>query len=222
MISLVAGTARPTPRPLGTTPSPDRSTPATQRNHAGVPGRVSSISSYGSRRSTPQTVAHDQREHPESRSHQHFDLQLQVGGGSLDVLHPMSCIAHRVQSIVRCTRWTMCGIVTTARRWRAASRTGPARRGAWRRCRSGSTGRGAGGTPRRRDGGVRRPGAACAACAAPASSVPSTSVSGAASRSAPTAAARTPRSAPGRSAVGGRRLVRNPDTTIRPPNRSTR
>ncbi|MFF2008329.1 hypothetical protein ACFVWY_04525 [Streptomyces sp. NPDC058195] len=28
----------------------------------------------------PQTAAHDQREHPENRSHQPFDLRFQVGG----------------------------------------------------------------------------------------------------------------------------------------------
>lgn len=35
-------------------------------------------------RSTPQTSARDQHEYPERRSHQPFDLRLQVGEGSLD------------------------------------------------------------------------------------------------------------------------------------------
>src|SRR6478735_1556840 len=35
------------------------------------------------KRSTPQTTAHDQHEYPEDRSHQPFDLRLQVGGGSV-------------------------------------------------------------------------------------------------------------------------------------------
>ncbi|MFF8611019.1 hypothetical protein ACF06X_34515 [Streptomyces sp. NPDC015346] len=50
---------------------------------------------------------------------------------------------HRVHS-VGSTRWTMSGIVTTARRWSAALGTGRGHHGARRRCRSGSAGSGAG------------------------------------------------------------------------------
>ncbi|MFE9388647.1 hypothetical protein [Streptomyces sp. NPDC006784] len=51
------------------------------RRHVG--GRTSK--STAGRGSTPQTAADDQHEHPESRSHQPFAQQFQVGGGSLEI-----------------------------------------------------------------------------------------------------------------------------------------
>ncbi len=90
----------------------------------------------------------------------------------------------------------------------AAAGTGRAHRGARLRCRCGSAGVGVCATARRRSGGVRRPGAAVVAYAAPASSAPATSVSGASSRSAPRAAHRTRRPAPGCSPAPGLRRPR--------------
>jgi hypothetical protein len=66
---------------------------------------------------------------------------------------------HSVES----TRWTVSGIVTTARHWSAAAGTGRGRRGARPQCRSGSAASGAGATARQRVGAARRPGVAAAA-----------------------------------------------------------
>lgn len=63
--------------------------------------------------------------------------------------HAVMSAFHRMQDIVGSTRWTMPGIVTTARRWSAAPGTGRGHRGARRRYRSGSAGNGAGATARR-------------------------------------------------------------------------
>lgn len=53
-------------------------------------------------RSTAQTAASDQREQPESRSHQPFDLRLQVGGGSVNVIAGAQNEVHR--GAPRCAR----------------------------------------------------------------------------------------------------------------------
>ncbi|GAA2264852.1 hypothetical protein GCM10010232_66300 [Streptomyces amakusaensis] len=45
-----------------------------------------------------------------------------------DVLHPVPGIVHWILNIVDSTRWTMPGIVTTARRWSGAAGTGPSHR----------------------------------------------------------------------------------------------
>lgn len=64
---------------------PDDTCSAARRWRASGGERRTSKST-ADRRSTPETPAHDQREHPEYRSHQPFDLRLQVSGGSSTLL----------------------------------------------------------------------------------------------------------------------------------------
>ncbi|WP_328834762.1 DUF6192 family protein [Streptomyces europaeiscabiei] len=68
-------------------PQGGRGQPAAVSTEIAPPGRWHRDTTQPDGQSTAQTAARDQREQPENRSHQPFDLRLQVGGGSLGT-HP--------------------------------------------------------------------------------------------------------------------------------------